>query len=50
MLDIAISAAIKNVDSSQVAQAFREFAERVKSERQKSLDHALSDLAKNLNL
>ncbi|GAB0174140.1 MAG: hypothetical protein HHAS10_00190 [Candidatus Altimarinota bacterium] len=49
MLNSAITAAIEHTDSSQVALAFRGFAERVQTQRQKAIDVALKQLVAELN-
>jgi hypothetical protein len=49
MLDSAVDAALKNADSTQVALAFRGFAETIQRERKAALDKALAVLVKELD-
>lgn len=49
MLDSAVDAALKNADSTQVALAFKGFAETIQRERKVALDKALAVLVKELD-
>ena len=49
MLDSAVDAALKNADSTQVALAFKGFAETIQRERKVALDKALAVLVKDLD-